>query len=207
MRVEPTFVEIPGRHYALGNRPDLEGLNPGDREWVEARFSKPRTVTLAPFSIATTTLSAEDLLAELSDDVLDRIENYADIAALLQTELHALGLRLPSSDELEAAFAPNGQVFPWGAARPEGEPWPSKTTFDAHRRPTELGLVPNSNPYRVELTTDAVMFGDGGESLCGGYPWPIPWMSFSPAYRVPIELVEDLLFEFLEESRIRAVRV
>ena len=43
--------------------------------------------------------------------------------------------------------------------------------------------------------------------MCGDYPWPVGWLTLSPSYRLVGDAVEDLLFEFLEEARVRPVRV
>jgi len=71
--------------------------------------------------------------------------------------------------------------------------------------PNERGLFLNADTYSVEITRTALKLGDGGESVCGGYEWPIPWLSFCPAYRVPSCLLNDNLFEYLETARVRPV--
>jgi len=127
------------------------------------------------------------------------------LCAALNDALAPHGLRLPSEDELEAACG--GFLFPWGHEVPDGIPWGDETTFKGHKSPNALGLVLNHNPYRVEVVTNAFKLGDGGEAVCGAYPWPVAWLSLSPSYRLVGDSVEDLLTEFLEEARVRPVKL
>ena len=52
----------------------------------------------------------------------------------------------------------------------------------------------------------ALKLGDGGEAVCGSYPWPVAWLSLSPSYRLAGDEVDDLLTEFLEEAIVRPVK-
>lgn len=167
-------------------------------------FSFARRVELPRFWIATTTFVAQDLLADLDDDDDDYLLSLEDCCDQIDDLLRPHGLRLPSEDEIEAACG--GGLFAWGDEVPQGEPREGKTTFKGHLTTNERGLELNSNPYRVEISRCAFKLGDGGEAICGGYPWPVPWLSFSPSYRRCGESVEDLLFEYLEEAQIRPVR-
>lgn len=207
------FVDVPAGSHALGFRwrdtlPDdarrgLEAFLPWDE--LMTRFSPARTVELPAFSIATTTVSAEALLAHLDDDDDDHLLSLDDLCAALDHSLAAHQLRLPSEDELEAACG--GTLFPWGDQVPDGIPWGDETTFTGHRSTNTLGLQLNDNPYRVEIARAAFKLGDGGEAVCGDYPWPVGWLSFCPSYRLVGDSVEDLLSEFLEEARVRPVRL
>ncbi|MEM7245350.1 MAG: hypothetical protein AAF533_08395 [Acidobacteriota bacterium] len=184
---------------ALGTLEDFTG----EVDFRTALFSPRRRVGLPSFSIATTSLALEDLDG-WDDDLLDDIDTLSAAREQVEVLLDARDWRLPSEDELEMACG--GGLFPWGEQLPEGVPYGSGTSFQGHLQPNEHGLLLNGDPYRTELVTGHLKLGDGGEALCGGYPWPLAWMSFSPAFRVPIETVEDVLPEYLESVRIRPVR-
>ena len=89
---------------------------------------------------------------------------------------------LPTEDEHEAAFGE--AMFFWGNEVPKGRPLRDKTSFVGHQEQTGRGLLPLGDPYHTELTWTALKHGDGGEALCGHYPWPIPWFSFCPSFRL-----------------------
>ena len=97
-------------------------------------------------------------------------------------------------------------MFHWGDDIPDGFPHGSDTSFRRHLATNARGLVLNSDPYRIEIARAAFKLGDGGESICGGYPWPIAWLALSPSFRLVGDAVEELLAEFLEEARLRPVR-
>ena len=205
------YVVIPGGEYELGWRFDaaigdevrasLETFYP--MEELLTRFSAPRTVSLAPFAIATTTLDVEALLGQLGEDDYDAILSVEDLCDKLDELLGADGLRLPTEDELEAACG--GGLFSWGDDIPPGTP--RKTDFTKHREPTSRGLLLGGSTYQCEITRHAFKLGDGGEAVCGDYAWPVSWLTLSPRYRLVGDAVEDLLFEFLEESQVRPVRI
>ena len=206
------FVDVPAGPYDLGfrwrdhlpvaAREALEEFLPWEELMI--RFSAARTVKLPGFAVATTTVSAEDLLAHLDEDDDRHLICLDDLCAALDQSLATHGLRLASEDELEAACG--GTIFPWGDELPDGVPWGDQSTFKRHKLPNALGLQLNDNPYQVETVAGAFKLGDGGEAVCGGYTWPVAWLSFCPSYRLAGEWVEDLLSEFLEEARVRPVR-
>lgn len=98
-------------------------------------------------------------------------------------------------------------MFPWGDQIPDGVPYGDETSFTAHLAPNQYGLALNANSYCVEIAETAFKLGDGGEAVCGSYPWPIVWLSFCPSYRLVEGATEDLLSEFLEEAQVRPVRI
>ena len=206
------FVSIPGGNYELGWRFDaslpqdvkqaLQSFMPMDE--LLTRFSPARTVTLPSFEIATTALDAEDLLGELDDDDFGELLDLADVCNKLDELLEPRGLRVPSEDELEAACG--GRLFTWGDEWPGGIPYGDKTDFGKHREPTALGLFVDGDTYVCEVARLAMKLGDGGEAVCGGYPWPVPWLALSPSHRLAGDAVDDLLFEFLEGARVRPVK-
>ncbi len=205
------FVEFPSGVFEIGWRHD-DALTAEARSGIEAfmpwtsvleRFSAARQVELSAFAMATTTLSAEELLEDLDDD--DDLLSIAELCDALDQRLADRGLRVPTEDEVEVACG--GGLFPWGERLPDGIPWGDQTTFREHKEANSHGLQLNSNPYVVEITRAAFKLGDGGEAICGGYPWPVPWLSFCPAYRLVGEQAEDLLYEFLEDARVRPVRL
>jgi hypothetical protein len=165
-------------------------------------FSPERRVIFPPFRIATHAFSWETL-CDWDDETLNSIESLAQFCDRLELDLRNLRCRLPTEDELEIACG--GSLFPWGDEIPEGVPYADLTEFTVHKGPNEHGLFLNADPYNVEVTRTALKLGDGGESVCGAYEWPIPWLSFCPAYRVPDCLLGDNLFEYLETARIRPV--
>ena len=134
---------------------------------------------------------------------LDDVETLADACDACDAALRERGLRLPTEDELEAAFG--GLLFPWGDEVPEGAPY-GDVAFRRHKERTAGGLWPIGDTYRVELTRTAVKLGDGGEAICGAYPWPIAWLSFCPSFRLSATEVDELIIEFLETANVRPVR-
>lgn len=88
---------------------------------------------------------------------------------------------------------------------PSGIPYGTLTKFTKHTQVNENDLYLNANTYIVEVTRSALKLGDGGVSVCGGYEWPIPWLSFCPAFFVPDCLLDGCLCEYLEDAQIRPV--
>jgi len=173
-----------------------------DADFRTLFFSPSRTVEVPRFAIATTTISWEDL-CQRDDEELDEIDSLDKFCQRLESDLRQFGWRLPLEDEFELACG--GELFPWGNEMPEGIPYGDMTAFTGHKTPNERGLYLNSNTYRVELAHNQLKLGDGGESVCGGYPWPIPWLSFCPAYRISADVLEECLFEMLEDAQVRPV--
>ena len=203
------FVRIGAAEHELGWRftdslPDraraaIEGFSPMDD--FLARVSRPRRVHLAEFEIAASpALTVRELLGDVYELELYTLEEVCDAC---DAALRERGWRVPTEDELEAAFG--GRLFPWGDAVPDGEPRGDRTTFERHREPTAKGLRVDADTYAVELTRTALKLGDGGEAICGSYPWPIAWLSFCPSFRLAGDSVEELLLEFLETTRVRPV--
>lgn len=205
------FCTIPEGKHQLGWRFDemlppevssaLDGFLPR-AEWLR-RFSPGRTVEIPAFEIARDSIALEDVLGdpyELDDDIV----SIEDVCDAVDAVIRPAGLRLPSEDQLEAACA--GALFWWGMRIPDGVPYGTETTFALHRRPTERGLVLNSDPYNVEVVRDAFKLGDGGAAICGAYPWPVAWLALAPCWRLGDEDVEDSFVEHLESARVRPVR-
>lgn len=144
------YVDIPAAVYSLGWRFD-DTISGEARQSMEAflpwdellkRFSPRRTVDLPSFSIATTTIAAEDLLSDIDDDDDGHLESLAALCSALNLALGRHGLRLPSEDEVEAACS--GGMFPWGDQIPDGVPYGDETSFTAHLAPNQYGLALNA---------------------------------------------------------------
>ncbi|MES2597526.1 MAG: hypothetical protein V4662_19415 [Verrucomicrobiota bacterium] len=173
---------------------------------LENRFSKPRTVEIGGFYISEKCLKMEGLM-ERKPLLFEEAATFADYCDATDRVLKEFGTRLPTEDELEAAFG--GDLFPWGSELPDGVPYKSETSFKRHHLPGHKGLVYNSDPYKTELTRSALKLGDGGESICGSYPWPMAWLALSQAYRIsPSELDDsDALYDFMNDAEVRQVRL
>lgn len=163
-------------------------------------FSPPRTVSVAPFKIATTAVPWDTLLS--CDDYGD-VANVKEACGRFNAELAKYGWRLPTEDEFE--IAAGGELFAWGNEIPDGIPYGKKTTFTRHKDKTSRGLRLNDYPYNVELVSTVFKMGDGGVSICGGNDWPIAWLALSPTYRAPEEMVANALPEYLESTLVRPV--
>ena len=172
----------------------------GDEDFRTSFFSPRRTVSLAPFQIATRAVPWDSLFD--NDDFIDT-DNMAQACERVDAQLAPLGWRLPTEDELEAAAG--GALFFWGNVIPEGIPYAQHTTFTQHHEKNEHGLMLNDDPYRIELVRSVCKMGDGGFSICGGEPWPIAWLALSPAYRTPDELLRTAWEEYLETIQVRPV--
>ena len=115
--------------------------------------------------------------------------------------LFAKGWRLPSEDEFEALLGE--RLFPWGNEVPAQ----NETLASWFQNRKLAAFEMNKDPYQVELCNAVLKAGDGGEALCGGYPWPYQWMPFAGAYRVPEAMVEQAFEEFIECINVRPVRL
>lgn len=204
------FVPVAANTYELGWRftsalPDaaLESLSSvvGLQE-LFARFSPRRTVALAAFEIATTSIPFQDLIGDPYE--LEEIASIEALCSLIDEKLAPANLRLPTEDELEAAAG--GSLFAWGTELPEGIPYGNETSFTRHKEPNALGLTLNSDPYQLEICRHALKLGDGGSAICGGDPWPMAWLSLSPCFRLSDDDVAECFVETLEATRIRPVR-
>lgn len=207
------FASIPSGSYELGWRyshlvtDDMaEGLAwIGWSEGRSPRLSESRTATLSQFDIATHATPISELIGN-PYEIDESVASLSDLCNLVDDLLRNDGLRLPTEDELEAACG-GGSLFPWGNDIPDGIPYGSQTTFTHHESPLPTGLVLLSNPYNVELVRCAMKLGDGGEAICGGYPWPAAWLALSPSFRMLDDDVEPAFHELLEETYIRPVRL
>lgn len=195
-----------GWHHALAEdaMSSVESFVSWD-EFAARRLSKRRTVELPAFEISETCLKLESLM-ELQPQLFNVAETFKDYCGAVDKALEQFGTRLPTEDELETAMG--CRLFPWGDELPVGIPYGKETSFRGHLKPSITGLVYNGDTYKTELTHSALKLGDGGEAVCGGYPWPMAWLTFSPAYRIDsAELCDDVLYEFMRETEIRQVRL
>jgi hypothetical protein len=163
-------------------------------------FSPRRTVSIAPFKIATKAVAWESLID--CDDCAD-VANLQEACSQIESQLAGLGWRLPTEDEFE--IAAGGDLFAWGNEIPDGIPTGKHTTFTKHKNKTARGLLLNDDPYKVELVSAVFKMGDGGVSICGGEAWPIAWLALSPTYRAPAEMVDTAFGEYLESALVRPV--
>ena len=163
-------------------------------------FSPRRTVSVAPFRIATVAVPWDTLF---TCDDFGEFANLEEACRRFQAELAKHGWRLPTEDEFEAAAG--GELFAWGNEIPDGIPYGKLTTFTKHKEKTLRGLRLNDNPYNVELVSTAFKMGDGGVSICGGNDWPIAWLALSPTYRAPEEMVDTAFPEYLKSALLRPV--
>lgn len=206
------FITIPTATHELGWRftdnlseeakAGVSGFLPltGPMTWC----SKHRCIALAEFEIAAEAIPVEELVGA-PYDMDDSVWNIETLCGLVDERLAASGLRLPSEDEFEAACA--GSLFAWGMTIPDGAPYGSKTSFEEHRKPNAYGLIFNHDPYKTELARCALKLGDGGVSVCGGYPWPTAWLSLSPCFHLLDEHIEEIFLETLEETYVRPVKI
>jgi len=201
-------ARIPSGTYALGWRHELSsdawsGVDDflPRAAFMEA-FSTAREVVLEGFEIQTRPTDVEGLLEDVDEEELDAIETLAQLCDVVDRRLAPSGWRLPTEDELEAALG--GGLFAWGDHLPAGTPY-QPGDFELHRRPGPHGLVLPHDSYQVELVRSAFKLGDGGSAVCGGYPWPVAWLTLSPSARVPEELLDDV-FVWLENATVHPVR-
>jgi hypothetical protein len=163
-------------------------------------FSPRRTVSVAPYKIATVAVPWDTLLD--CDDCMD-VANPQEACTRIDSQLAKFGWRLPTEDEFE--IAAGGALFAWGNEIPDGIPYGKHTAFTKHKNRTLRGLLLNDDPYKVELVSAVFKMGDGGVSICGGNEWPIAWLALSPTYRAPAEMVDTAFGEYLESALVRPV--
>ncbi len=209
MQQDFEFIDISGGAYQLGWRfsnsipPEAKkSINTYHREYVDLHFSKQRWLTVGKFSIAKTTIALEDLVNEHSDEIYE-VDNFAEFCLKLDGYLNQYNLRLPTEDEFEIACG--GQLFWWGNGIPQGIPFVGETNFEEYKQQNSRGLLLNSDIYKMEIVKSELKLGDGGEALCGGYPWPIAWLALCPSHRIPHEMLNAALFEMLESVQVRPV--
>ncbi len=167
-----------------------------------AHFSGVRTVRLASFEMARTSLPIEELLG----DPYDWPEEWCDLSAVcdaVDATLLSRGLRLATEDEFEAACG--GDLFAWGMDVPDGIPYGRQTAFSGHQKENAFGLFLNSDPYTPELTRIALNLGDGGGAICDGLAWPAAWLTLAPSFRQADDAIEYFT-EMMETVRVRPVR-
>ncbi len=189
--LDPEAAEGVSAFLGGGDIQDLDGF------W--SRFSEPREVSLPAFRIARTTVPLATLVGD-PYSLPDTVEDLAGLCDLVDAALRSRGLRVPLEDELEAALG--GQRFFWGNELPRGAFSSSNSRL---LQPTPSGLVVDGDPYQVELARTALMLGDGGESVCGGYEWPVAWLCLSPSWRLRDAEVQECFIEFLEGTHVRPV--
>ena len=206
-----SFIDVPRCDASLGWRFDsvlsqeaADSLTAhlGDYDFRHELFSPSRKVAIEPFSI-----SAEPILwTELCKDheKVEAADSLRAICSQLNAQLEPQGLRLPTEDELEIAIG--GSLFAWGDTIPDGIPYSDYTEFEGHKQPNPRGILFNADTYSTELVDGYLKMGDGGVTVCGGEPWPMAWLSLSPAFRVPSEMYESCLPEYLETALIHPVR-
>lgn len=203
------FVEIKGQ-YTLGfHTPGLitkgmrESMNTlaSFDEFASTCFSPRRVVELQKVEISKNAVALDALIVSEAIEELYECTSVAHLAKVIDACLFAKGWRLPTEDEHEALMG--GALFPWGDEIPASDEtldsWFKKRSLDA--------FVMNQDPYQVELCHAVLKAGDGGEALCGGYPWPYQWMPFAGAYRVPAAMVDQAFEEFIECIQVRPVRL
>ncbi len=206
------FVDIPEGTYELGWR--FDQLLPQEvlqmleqytqpKDFRAFYFSPKRIVNLNSFKIATTTITWEDLVDWNVEPFYEQANTIVAFCDLLNAYLKQFGCRLPTEDEFEVACG--GALFPWGTEIPEGLPLRKYTTFRKHELPSAFGLHLDPDSYKQELVYGKLKYGDGGEAVCGGYTWPVPWLSYCPAYRVVDVLLQEAFWEFLEDAQVRVV--
>ncbi|CAL9279292.1 hypothetical protein [Streptomyces sp. NPDC052644] len=165
-RWEPT----PGQaaDYA-GSLAEGYACEPDLRAHLAGLLSPPRTVRL------------DAVLMAVEDEPL------TDVPAAMPAVLAARGLRMPSPDEWEHACGAGARtLFRWGDDCPL-----DRVPYDAADGPqheaSALGLRIAYDTYRAELSSDptAVLGGDGGESVCGGYGALLGWLPLATANRNP----------------------
>lgn len=172
---------------------------------ILTRFSSKRSVTIEAFEISKRCMKLDDILDEIDDLVLDEIDNLDDLCTIVNSTLKEQGYCLPSEDQLEYAFG--GTIFPWGNSFPQGIPYNGMTDFQNHNPDKQKGLLYNPSTYSVELVNGYLKMGDGGEAVCGEYPWPIPWLSLSPSWHLQDSDIADCFWETLEEAEFRVVKL
>jgi hypothetical protein len=173
-----------------------------DRDFRTLFFSPRRTVSVAPFKIASIAVPWATLFD--CDDYGD-VANLQEACTRFESHLAEFGWRLPTEDEFE--FAAGGELFAWGNEIPDGIPSGKHTTFTKHKDKTARGLRLNDDPYNVDLVSAVFKMGDGGVSICGGNDWPIAWLALSPTYRAPEDMVDTALSEYLAGALVRPVQL
>jgi len=204
-----SFVRIPSGNYELGWRPrnlDAVILDMAEEYWDtegwETRRSPARCVTLSAFDIARDPVRIDSLL-----DPYD-LEggSIREACGRLNAQLAAVGLRLPTEDEFEAACGQH--LFYFGNNVPEGDPYSNRPPATQ----AETGLRFVSDSYKVELVEHVFKLGDGGQAVCGGAPWPLAWLTMATAFRewassTADSDAPDVLAETLEDAFVRPVRM
>jgi hypothetical protein len=204
--VLPTKATVAMSEFAFGaGHPAALAVGEPDRHDPPADFrtlffSRRRTVSVAPFKIATIAVPWGKIF--ICDDYRN-IANVQEACSRFNSKLAKYGWRLPTEDEFEVAAG--GELFAWGNEIPDGIPYGKDTRFTKHTDKTSRGLLLNNNPYNVELVSTVFKMGDGGVSICGGNDWPIAWLALSPTYRLPEEMVVTAFPEYLESALVRPV--
>jgi hypothetical protein len=211
-RKKVAMALIPGGSVRLGWSRDV-ALSLTDAQLVEWRERRGEDASFAEQLATSTTPSRvveiAPFLLEIEPtpigDTLDELDGE-DLLAAIAKRVRRRGFRLPTDDEWEhAARAGSTSLFRWGDEWPDGIPYGRQTNFAGHRKLNALGLSITHDPYQVEVVDSPLGFraGDGGQAVCGGYPWPEPWISFASSFRAPRETWEDVITETLETGWVR----
>lgn len=205
------FVNVQGGRYELGWRFDeflpketIKYYNSFD-DIIDFRsffFSPRRFSEISNFSISKEAVLWEDVLNDEIEE-FDKVETITGFCEVLNLHLNKIGCRLPTEDEFELACG--NDFFFWGNEIPDGIPYENRTSFKKHKEANNYGLILDSDTYSSEIVFGYLKLGDGGESVCGGYPWPISWLSLSSVYRIPNVMLSEVLFEMLENAKFRLV--
>jgi hypothetical protein len=205
------FITIPAGRHELGWRfsaqitpevlEQIANFQPLD-EFLQ-QFSPKREVHLPAFRIAKTTIGVEALLGNVYE--LEHLTTLAEYCDALDAVLAPAGMRLPTEDELEVACG--GALFSWGMEIPDGVPYDKQTTFTQHKVPNQYGLLLDNDPYGPEIVRQVLKLGNGGESLCGAYPWPIAWLTLASSWFVDDDRLQGYLPEFMEWTSVRPIRI
>jgi len=200
-RIAPGTYPIGWRHQLPElARQGIDSFLP--REAYMEAFSKAREVELGGFEMQVEPVAVEALMGAIDDYVLEEICDVGGLCDRLDEVLASSGWRLPTEDEFEAAVG--GGLFAWGHTLPAGSPY-QPGDFELHQAPTSRGLMLPHNSYQVELVRAALKMGDGGSAVCGGYPWPVAWLTLSPSARVPESMLDDV-FIWTEDATVHPVR-
>lgn len=181
------FALIPGGTVRLGFDLDRWEPTPGQAADYARSLAEGHGVE-ADLRSHLRTLLSPPRTARL-DTVLMAVEDepLTEVPADMPGVLAARGLRMPSPDEWEHACGAGARtLFRWGDECPLDQV-PYDAAEGPQHRPSALGLRIAYDTYRAELSSDptAVLGGDGGESVCGGYGFLLGWLPLATANRNP----------------------
>lgn len=164
--------------------------------WLDAKLSAHRTVTIAPFLIETAPAHVP----------WDQLKGDGDEVLRLDRWLRSRGSRLATPDEWEyAASGGSRALFRWGDYWPHDVDTYCVTEGEAFK-PNAFGLRLNIDPYWPEVVSDGgqMRAGDGGEMVCGGAPPFATWLTQMPGFIYDLRYL-DYRDICLQQSLYRAV--